>query len=274
MIPIRNNIQYYQDREIFCAANDLNLSDSDLKEFTAYQTKDRQRSDNKGAEVFGDIVFKSDSIKIFEQLIPYLELSGTEKILEMGAGQGWASVLLKSKYPNSYVVASDLVPAALYFCTNYEKLLNSYVDEKWAFNCRDIPFEDNRFDRIFTIAAFHHFGENNDYSKVIKEMVRILKPQGKIVLLYEPSSPNYLYDLAYKRVNKRNALDGVDEDVLILSKIQASVKEVNCKIRVDFFPEFAHRDSFGSTLYYYFLSKLGILSKLLVSTVNIVIEKT
>ncbi|WP_373545966.1 hypothetical protein [Chamaesiphon sp.] len=41
MIPIRNNIQYHQDREIFCAANDLNLSDSDLKEFTAYQTKDR-----------------------------------------------------------------------------------------------------------------------------------------------------------------------------------------------------------------------------------------
>jgi len=62
----------------------------------------------------------------------------------MGAGQGWASVILKNKYPNSYVVATDLVPGALNFCRNYEKLLNSYIDEKWAFNCRDIPFEDNQ----------------------------------------------------------------------------------------------------------------------------------
>jgi len=274
MISIRNNIQYHQEGQIFCAANARSLSESDRKEFIAYQKTDLQRSDNKGREVFEDIVFKSNFIKIFQQLIPCLELSGTEKILEMGAGQGWASVILKNKYPNSYVVASDLVPVALNFCTNYEKLLNTYIDEKWSFNCRDIPFEDNQFDRIFTVAAFHHFGENNDYSKTIQEMVRILKPQGKIILLYEPSSPKYLYNIAYKRVNKRRDLDGVDEDVLILSKIKDSVKIINCKFRADLFPEFSYREGFNSTIYYYFLSKLGILSKLLVSTVNIIIEKT
>jgi len=273
MIPIRKNIQYHQNQEVFCAFNEQSLSESDRKEFIAYQKTDQQRSDNKGIEVFDDIVFKSNFIKIFQQLIPGMALSGNEKILEMGAGQGWASVILKNKYPNSYVVASDLVPGALNFCRNYEKLLNSYIDEKWAFNCRDIPFEDNQFDLIFTMAAFHHFGENNDYSKTLKEMVRVLKPQGKIMLLYEPSSPKYLYNLAYKRVNQRRDLDGVDEDVLIPSKIQESVERINCNFRAELFPEFSYREGFKTTIYYYVLSKLGRLSRLLVSTVNIVIEK-
>lgn len=274
MIPIRENIQYHQDGEVFCASNEQSLSGSDRKEFIAYQKSDSQRSDNKGIEVFDDIVFKSNFIKTFQQLIPCLELSGNEKILEMGAGQGWASVILKNKYPNSYVIASDLVPVALNFCKNYEELLNTYIDEKWAFNCRDIPFEDNQLDMIFTMAAFHHFGENNDYSKTIQEMARVLKPKGKIILLYEPSSPKYLYNLAYKRVNKRRDLDGVDEDVLILSKIQDSANRVNCKFRAEFFPEFSYREGLNSTIYYYLLSKLGIFSKFLVSTVNIIIEKT
>ena len=250
------------------------LSESDKKEFVAYKKTDEERSENVGIELFDDLIFKSNFLKTFKELIPRLELRGTEKILEMGAGQGWASAILKSKYPNSYVVASDLVPVALHFCTHYEKFLNAYIDEKWAFNCRDIPFKDNEFDRIFTMAAFHHFGENNDYSKVINEMVRVLKPQGKIVLLYEPSSPKYLYSLAFKRVNARQDLDGVDEDVLILSKIEEHVKAINCRFQAESFPEYKYREGIAATIYYYVLSKLGIFNQFFLNTVNIVIEKS
>jgi ubiquinone/menaquinone biosynthesis C-methylase UbiE len=274
MITLRKNIEPYQDEEVFCFLNDQVLSKSDKKEFLAYQKTDEQRSDNEGRELFDDLIFKSNFIKIFKELIPRMELCGTEKILEMGAGQGWASVLLKNTYPNSYVVASDLVPVALHFCKQYEKFLNTYIDEKWAFNCRDIPFEDGQFDRIFTLAAFHHFGEHNDYSKVINEMVRILKPQGKIVLLYEPSSPKYLYNLAFKRVNARRDIDGVDEDVLVLSKIEEHVKAINCKFKVEQFSEYKHREGIAATSYYYILSKLGIFKQLFVNTVNIVITKS
>lgn len=273
MLTIRQDIKSYQEQEVFCYQNNDILSESDRKEAIAYQKTQDNRSANDGLELFEDIVFKSSFIKTFQALIPRLELSGKEKILEMGAGQGWASALLKSKYPDTYVVASDLVPVALHFCTKYENLLNINVDEKWAFNCRDIPFENEQFDRIFTIAAFHHFGELNNYSKAIKEMVRILKPNGKIFLFYEPSSPKYLYNLSYKRVNARRDLDGVDEDVLVISKLQEHTKAINCKLKVDFFPEYLYRDSLNSTIYYYLLSKLSIFNPLLVSTVNIIIEK-
>lgn len=273
MLTIRQNIKSHQEQEIFCYQNDRILSQSDRKEVIAYQKTDENRSANDSLELFEDIVFKSSFIKTFQLLMPRLELSGKERILEMGAGQGWASTLLKSKYPEAYVVASDVVPIALNFCKNYEKFLNTRVDEKWAFNCRDIPFENEQFDRIFTFAAFHHFGELNDYSKAINEMVRVLKPNGKIFLLYEPSSPKYLYKLSYKRVNARRDLDGVDEDVLIISKLQEHIKAINCKIKVEFFPEYSYRDSFNSTMYYYLLSKLSILNPMLVSTINIMIQK-
>jgi ubiquinone/menaquinone biosynthesis C-methylase UbiE len=275
MIAIRSTLQPSKDKEVLCFLRDDYLSESDKKEFIAYQNTEQERSSNEKVELFDDLVFKSNFIKIFKELlISRLELCGTEKILEMGAGQAWASVLVKSKYPNSYVVASDLVPVSLNFCLHYEKFLNVYIDEKWAFNCRDIPFEDGQFDRIFTFAAFHHFGESNDYSKVINEMVRILKPKGKIVLLYEPSSPKYLYNLAFKRVNARRDLDGVDEDVLVISKLEKHVNSIHCKFKAEIFPEYLYREGIASTIYYYVLSKLGVLKNLFLSTVNIVIEKS
>jgi hypothetical protein len=104
-------------------------------------------------------------------------------------------------------------------------------------------------------------------------MIRILKPQGKIVLLYEPSSPKYLYKFAFKRVNKRSEIDGVDEDVLIPSEIEKIVKELGCEFRTELFPFYVYRDSIASGVYYYLLSKSSVLQKLLVSTVNLIIEK-
>jgi ubiquinone/menaquinone biosynthesis C-methylase UbiE len=129
------------------------------------------------------------------------------------------------------------------------------------------------YHRIFTFASFHHFGELNDYSKTINEMVRVLKPQGKIFLLYEPSSPKYLYKLAFQRVNARKEIDGVDEDVIIPEKIEKSVKAIGCSFQAEFFPEYLYREGIKSTNYYYLLSKLRGIEKLVVSTVNIVIEK-
>lgn len=173
-------------------------------------------------------------------------------------------------YPNSYVIASDLVPTNLQHTTAYEKITNAYVNEKWIFNCRDIPFKSEQLDRIFTFAAFHHFGEKGDYSKTLKEMVRVLKPQGKIVLLYEPSSPKYLYQWAFKRVNT-NAY--ADEDVLVISRLKQNLAGLNCRLFVEQFPLFLHRDGMTQTFYYYLLSKFSLLQKLVPCTVNIVIEK-
>lgn len=272
MIPVREGIQVHQDEGIFHYLDDALITESDKKEFIAYQKDEESKASGlKKVDLLDDIVFKANFIKSFEELIPRLEISGDETVLEMGGGWCWASVLVKRKYPNSYVVGSDLIPTNLQCTTNYEKIVNAYLDEKWVFSCRDLPFASNQFDRIFTFAAFHHFGDKGDYSQSLKDMIRVLKPKGKIVLLYEPSSPKYLYKMAYRRVNPPN--QEVDEDVLVLSRIKQYVTPLNCKFSAELFPLYLYRDGISQTIYYYILTKLSILQQLVPSTVNIFIEK-
>jgi hypothetical protein len=90
MIPLRKNIQYHQNQEVFCAFNEQSLSESDRKEFIAYQKTDQQRSDNKGIEVFDDIVFKSNLLKHFNNLYPVwhcLEMKKSWKWVLVRGGQ-------------------------------------------------------------------------------------------------------------------------------------------------------------------------------------------
>ena len=47
----------------------------------------------------------------------------------------------------------------------------------------DLPFEDNTFNVILSIASFHHLNNENDRNKALQEMKRVLQPGG-IVLLY------------------------------------------------------------------------------------------
>jgi ubiquinone/menaquinone biosynthesis C-methylase UbiE len=271
MIPVREGKQVHQDQGILHYLNDVVITESDKKEIIAHHQSEEDKASGKlKVDLLDDIVFKANFIKSFEELMPRLQMSGKETVLEMGGGWCWASVLVKRKYPHSYIVGSDLISTNLKYTVNYEKILNAHLDEKWVFNCRDLPFESNQFDRIFTFAAFHHFGEKGDYSKTLKEMVRVLKPKGKIVLLYEPSSPKYLYKWAFKRANT-NAY--ADEDVLVISRIKQHVTPLNCQFSAELFPFFLYREGITQTVYYYILSKLSPLKNLVPCTVNITIEK-
>jgi ubiquinone/menaquinone biosynthesis C-methylase UbiE len=269
MLPVRQNISIRKHEGIFCYLNETMISDSDRKEIDASQKFEASRVERTIDDTFDAIVFRSPSIRTFQKLISRLQLSGDETILEMGGGFCWASVLLKREFPNTYVVGSDLIFSNLEFTAKFEKALPANLDEKWAFNCKEIPFEAEQFDRIFVFAAFHHFGEQNDFSQTLAEMVRVLKPKGKIVLLYEPSSPEYLYQAAYKRVN----IDPyADEDVLVLSKIEQTVNSLKCKLSFEFYPYYEDR-SLMSTIYYFTLTKISLLQKFLPCTVNVFIEK-
>lgn len=272
MLQLREDIQVYQHAGVSHCLNDSIFTDSDKKEIYAHKTYEEERAKGNVGEVdvFDEIIFKSDFIRSFKQLISKLQLTGKETVLEMGGGWCWASTLLKRMYPDAYIVASDLIPTNLQHTAEYEKIVNAYIDEKWAFSCRNIPFDSEQFDRIFTFAAFHHFGEKGDYSKSLKEMVRVLKTHGKMILLYEPSSPQYLYKWAYQRVNRDPY---AEEDVLVISRLQQILAPLKCSLSVEFFPLFLYREGFTQTVYYYLLSKFQFLQKWVPCTVNIVIDK-
>lgn len=273
MLVIRDAIttDTSDDVRVYLPASAQN--DSDAKEFIANgRFEESVASTSDGRMLFDDLTFKADFIRTFQEVKGMIDLRPGHTVLELGAAHGWASVLLKDDVRDAHVVVSDLVPECLKHCQRYERLLGRRVDEKWAFSVRDIPFDDAQFDRVFTFASFHHFGDHGDYAHTVEEIARILKPGGRLVLLYEPTSPAVLYRWAFSRVNKKRAHEGLDEDVLVVDKLEAIAGRVGMTVQATPFPFYRHRDSVAATVYYYVLAKLH-LARFVVCTANMVLEK-
>lgn len=271
-IEISGAVDVDEQGDVSYTLDDAVVSTSDRKELSFWST---DPVEGPQGDLFENIVHKTPFIRAFDKLVPRLELTGDESVLEVGAGHGWASVMLKQRYPGCYVVTSDISRDAVGFVGKYERFLETPLDEKWAFNSRRIPFADGQFDVVFAFAAFHHFGEHGDFSAALSEMVRVLRPGGRAVLLYEPTSPTWLYDRAVQRVNrKRETVEhDIDEDVLVLARIEQLAESLGCRFEGSYYPAYEDREGIVEMVYYFVLSGLAPLRRILPCTVNVVVRK-
>lgn len=222
------------------------------------------------SDLFTTVVSKARFISVFEGLQDSVGLTGAERVLEVGGGTCWASAILKRSAPGIYMVASDLSQSYVSHSASFENLLNIRVDERWAFPVTAMPFADAQFDVVFAFASFHHFVIERSYQSVLHELLRVLRPGGRLLLLFEPSSPAYVYRWARRRVNRKR-VDGGVEDVLRLDRLRRTTERLGVAVRIEHYPEHANRVGLVETLYYWGLSKARPLAKLLPSTVNVTI---
>jgi len=109
------------------------------------------------------------------------------------------------------------------------------------------------------------------HKETLKEIYRVLKDNGTCILLHEPSCSNILYKLAYKRVNAKRP--HVPENVLKHKEIEAIGKKIGFKnIQINFVPSTTNRHPLPA-IYYYILSKISFLQKILPCTVDIIFTK-
>lgn len=108
-------------------------------------------------------------------------LNKGDKILEVGAGTGRYSIFYASKGFN--VTAVELVNKNL-------NILKSKIEEKMninAFqgNCINLEMiEDNTFDITLVLGPMYHLYNDEDINKAMKEVIRVTKKNGKILLAY------------------------------------------------------------------------------------------
>ncbi len=225
-------------------------------------------SENPNNFSIGNLLNKMSEAGVFVNLIgPYETIFNTsEIILEIGAGQGWASCIIKSKF-NKKVIVSDISQHAIDSVKYWEDIFKIKLDQTFTCRAYDIPLEDGAVDLIFCFAAAHHFRE---HQKALLEIRRVLKPGGKCIYLYEPSCIRFWYKMAYKRVNKKRP--HVPEDVLVIKDMVKYATDAGLKTTVDYCFSTTYRGP-QATLYYMILKRFPFLARIFPCTCNYIFEK-
>ena len=187
--------------------------------------------------------------------------------LELGAGQGWGSCVLKRLRPELHVTATDISSFAVESTQRWERIYSVEVDAREACTSDRLPFEDASIDFVFCFAAAHHFVT---HAKTLRELTRVLKPGGVVAYLYEPTSPRLLYRRAYKRVNAKRP--EVPEDVLVPSLLRRQAAAAGLGFKVDYWPATLKRGRMAA-LYYAVLAVVPGLRRVLPCTANLIFEK-
>jgi SAM-dependent methyltransferase len=143
----------------------------------------------------------------FFHLLDLLNLSGPERVLELGAGRCWASAHLSRL--GCEVVALDVVRAkragGLETGAVYLDHGTPYFDRVLA-SMEKLPFRQGTFDLVLSVASIHH---SPLLDQVVGEASRVLKPGGRLGLTSEPC----LAVWKEKRVDNEETQAGIGEHV-------------------------------------------------------------
>lgn len=114
-----------------------------------------------------------------------------KKVLEIGLGQGADAEQIIRRggiYSGVDLTAESVERVKMRF-----SLRNLPFEEVTQGSALELPFADNSFDIVFSFGVLHHIP---DIQKAQKEIARVLKPDGKlIVMLYNKQSLNYLFSI-------------------------------------------------------------------------------
>lgn len=127
--------------------------------------------------------------RIRSQIFDSLALRGDEKVLDVGCGSGLllngAAMRLttgKATGIDIWSLHSGGGNLELLWKNAKAEGVADKIEFKEA-DARKMPFEDAAFDVVLSSGALHHISHNfDDHERAVREMVRVLKPGGKIVL--------------------------------------------------------------------------------------------
>lgn len=169
---------------------------------------------------------------------------GTAKVLSLGCGTGFFEDRLNRNYKDLKITGIDIS-----FLTLKDATLHHQRESKISFclaNANELPFCNNSFDVVISICGFEHF---HNPEKVLYEISRVLRPQGKLWLSVDafdhPSIKAEIrgkYQLRHKVINffplenlskllKENGFGIEHHEYLIRSKGSAWVYHLNSRIK-------------------------------------------
>ncbi|RAM49968.1 MAG: methyltransferase type 11 [Hapalosiphonaceae cyanobacterium JJU2] len=116
--------------------------------------------------------------KTLSFLKTWAQISPEATVLDIGCGTGEFERLLLTENPQQVItgvdISEEMLLVAKQKCRTYPNV---------AFQTASVsalPFADNSFDVVVSASAFHYF---DDPDAALREIKRVLKPEGKVVIL-------------------------------------------------------------------------------------------
>ena len=100
-----------------------------------------------------------------------IDLKKNSLVFDAGCGNG-----------KNMLFREDITMIGCDFCKEFTNICKNKQLEITLANIKHIPYRNNIFDAVISIAVLHHISNVNERIKVIKELVRITKPNGKIMI--------------------------------------------------------------------------------------------
>jgi ubiquinone/menaquinone biosynthesis C-methylase UbiE/uncharacterized protein YbaR (Trm112 family) len=139
----------------------------------------------------------SEIAAAFDLTMAELNLSGGEAVLDLGAGQGWASRYFAARGCKAFAI--DIVADKLWGLGSAWAIMDyaGVYFEPMLADGENLPFRDGQFDIVFMSAALHHF---NNIDRILQQAYRVLKPGGRIICAPEPSASLFVRERAIQNI--------------------------------------------------------------------------
>jgi SAM-dependent methyltransferase len=244
----------------------LTLSEKERIEVEYWRDSELERP---GAEIVDNLIFKLAEGRVLLHKIERHRdsFAAARRILEIGAGQGWAACVVKRLWPQAHVAACDISPYAIASAGLWESVFQTRLDEAFAAKSYALPLAPASVDLVFCFEAAHHFVAHR---RTFVELARVLRPGGQCLYLHEPACSGALHWAAHARVNRKRP--EVPEDVLVYSKIEALARDAGLRCETRFDPTILNRGP-TETVYYALVGRMPLLQRVLPCTADFVVTK-
>lgn len=166
----------------------------DLKEKqVVYHDWESSHYDEKWSISFDDRCI-AYAVRVFRSVVPLTPSFG--RTLEVGSGTGFFLLNLAQAGIVTAPVCTDISPGMVANCVENGRRLGLEVDGRVA-DAESLPFDDESFDLVIGHAVVHHLP---DVGQSFKEMLRILKPGGRLVIAGEPTRVGHRIAESVKRL--------------------------------------------------------------------------
>lgn len=204
------------------------------------------------------LVHKKNDILHVQSVLDFMEdkvCFDAKKILEIGSGPSYLSGLIKLRYSNTNVIATDIAPSALIKGKYIVGEIMKVSIDMAACDMENLPFPDEEFDYVVVFSSLHHC---ENLLNALKESRRVLKSGGKLLVLGEPATTFLTWLFHKRRYCSRSKELGMNEKLYTYAKWKNFLKKSHFrKFEIGLLKQdYIHRHSPWIFLYYRILKCL------------------